>query len=77
MRIRVAAVISIAYGIGFLNNFERQTIDARFSVRGSQSAPKNIVLVLIDDITFGDLGLQWPYPRRIHAQVLACPDGCR
>jgi adenylate cyclase len=50
---------------------EGSTIDARFAIRGRQTAPDNIVVVKVDDATFQDLGLQWPFPRRIHARLIA------
>ncbi len=65
------AVALIAYGLGFLNNLERQTVDARFSIRGSTGAPRNVVLVQIDPETFIRLQQQWPFRRASHAKVLA------
>lgn len=42
----------------------------RFAIRGSQTPPADLVLVQIDDATFNDLGLQWPFPRSVHARVI-------
>jgi adenylate cyclase len=53
-----------------LSPLERQSIDARFSIRGNQNPPKDIVVVQVDDITFDELGLQWPFPRSVHAKLL-------
>jgi adenylate cyclase len=64
------AVALIAYGFGFLNNFERQSIDMRFAIRGNEGAPKDIVLVQIDSKTFNALQQQWPFPRSLHAKLL-------
>jgi adenylate cyclase len=56
-------------GLRFIDDLERQTVDARFSVRGAQPA-RDVVVVDIDDVTFSDLNLRWPFPRRFHAQLL-------
>ena len=53
-----------------LRQLELDTVDTRFSVRGSQAPPRDLVLVKIDDVTFGDLGVRWPFPRQMHAQVI-------
>ncbi|HEU0317201.1 MAG TPA: adenylate/guanylate cyclase domain-containing protein, partial [Solirubrobacteraceae bacterium] len=49
---------------------ELQSVDARFSIRGSEPAPKDVALVLVDDNTFNDLGIQWPFPRHLHAAII-------
>jgi len=71
-------IVSFAYGFGFFNDFERQSVDARFSVRGTQAAPSNVAVVKVDDVTFGALCpasgskcVRWPFPHSLHAQVIA------
>ena len=59
-----------AYGIGVLDQPERDTLDTRFQVRGSQGAPEDVVVVAIDDVTFDELGVRWPFPRSLHAQAI-------
>jgi adenylate cyclase len=55
----------------FLDNLERQTIDLRFSLRGDQEPPGNVVIVKVDDVTFSELPkVRWPYPRTLHARLL-------
>jgi adenylate cyclase len=58
------------YGFGFLDNFERDSLDVRFDIRGPVSPLKNIVLVKMDDVTFDELGVQWPFRRSLHAKVI-------
>jgi adenylate cyclase len=53
----------------FLDNLERQTIDLRFSLRGDEAAPPEVVIVKVDDVTFGELNEQWPFPRNLHARL--------
>jgi adenylate cyclase len=60
----------LAYGLGFLNNFERQSVDLRFSIRGDQAVPKDIVIVAVDARTFSDLNIQWPFPRSLHGTII-------
>jgi adenylate cyclase len=58
----------LAHGVGLLNDFERQTVDARFSIRGERP-PRNVVIVAIDDASLRRLP-RWPFPRSIHGRVI-------
>lgn len=60
----------VAYETDLLRSLELSTVNTRFSIRGNQRPPTNIVLVEIDETTFNELGLQWPFPRRVHARVI-------
>src|SRR3954468_17911280 len=66
----MTGIALVAFGFGLLKGQELSSIDTRFSVRGTQPAPKDIVLVQIDDVTFSDLQVQWPFPRGIHAEAI-------
>jgi adenylate cyclase len=57
------------YFSGLLDQQELETVDARFAIRGKEKTPP-VVVVQIDDVTFSDLGLQWPFPRHVHGQVI-------
>ncbi|MFL5816435.1 MAG: CHASE2 domain-containing protein [Conexibacter sp.] len=48
---------------------EQSLVDARFAVRGEHTLP-NVVVVAIDQPTFGRLPYRWPYPRWIHALAI-------
>jgi adenylate cyclase len=63
-------VVLVSYGLGVFDSFERQSVDARFSVRGAKKVPRDIVVVGIDAKTFSDLNLRWPFSRRLHAQAI-------
>jgi adenylate cyclase len=65
-----AAVGVVAYATDALREPELDTVDARFAIRGSEAAPDDIVVVGVDDISFGQLDRRWPYPRTYHAQVI-------
>src|SRR5438552_3396314 len=66
-----AGLVFLLWGFGVVDSLERQSIDARFSVRGDQKASPQIVFVAIDDVTTNALpNNRWPYPRRFHARVI-------
>jgi adenylate cyclase len=65
-----AALAVVAYGTNLMRALELQSVDARFSVRGTQERPDDIVVVGVDDVTFDELEEQWPFPRRLHARVI-------
>jgi adenylate cyclase len=66
----LTGVVLAAYGIGVLDQPERDTLDTRFQVRGSEAAPAEVVVVAIDDVTFNELGVRWPFPRSLHAKAI-------
>ncbi len=72
----VAAAILVALAGGLTTyltdawpRLESDTLDIRFSARGASKAP-GVVVVAIDDKTFSELRRQWPFPRRLHAEVI-------
>jgi adenylate cyclase len=60
----------VAYGVNVFEDLDLDTIDARFSVRGEQSPPADLAVVKIDDVTFDELNLQWPFPRSNHGRLI-------
>ena len=65
-----AALGILAYETNLMRALELQSVDARFGVRGTQERPDDIVVVGVDDTTFGDLGRQWPFPRHLHGRLI-------
>lgn len=71
-----SALIGIfAYSIDFLEETELDTVDWRFSLRGEDQSTEDLAVVGVDDITFrsrklGGLGLQWPFPRSVHGELI-------
>lgn len=49
---------------------ELKGYDLLFEVRGPLEQPHDIVIVAIDEASFGVLGLRWPWPRSIHAELI-------
>jgi adenylate cyclase len=61
----------LAYATGLLYPLEAQSINARFSIRGTRaSLVKEFVVVAVDEETFNNLRQNWPFPRRYHAVVI-------
>ena len=65
----------VAYGTNIFCELELDTVDARFSIRGTQTAPPQIEVVAIDDITFSDFNsneenVRYPFPRKYFAKVI-------
>ena len=64
----------LAYATHLLRRSELQTIDARYSIRGKQKVPGDIVLVPIDNATVQDFRQanrgQFPFRRRYDAEVI-------
>jgi len=59
-----------AYSGSILGPLEQNTINTRFSIRGTQTPPSNIVIVAIDNQSIADGMPLWPYPRRYEANVI-------
>ena len=68
--IAAAAIAVVSYATHLTRSLELQSVDARFSIRGTQERPDDVVVVGIDDRTFTELGVQWPFPRSLHARVI-------
>lgn len=66
----VAAAAGLAsHAGGLLNWLERSAVDARFTLRGGEHPPSDVVVVGIDNDSLGGLP-QYPFSRSLHARVL-------
>ena len=70
-----AGIGVLGYATHLLGRSELQSIDARFSIRGKQAPPANVVLVAIDPATFFELrnrhmSSEPPLPRSYDATVI-------
>ena len=59
-----------AYAARSMRTLDLNTIDTRFSIRGTQKPPSNFVVVAISDQTIATINKQFPFPRAVEAQVL-------
>ena len=60
----------VAYVTDALEQPELDTVDARFEIRDEDPVPDDLVVVEIDDVTFDDLEMRWPFPRSLHGKVI-------
>jgi adenylate cyclase len=66
----VSCLALIAYEFHFFQRLELTTVDTRFSIRGSLPVPKDVVVVGVDDVTFNETSLRWPFARDVEAKVV-------
>jgi adenylate cyclase len=60
----------VGYATNLLRTLDLSTVDTRFEVRGKQQRPEEVAVVKIDDTTFNQLQLQWPFPRHVHGRLI-------
>jgi adenylate cyclase len=60
----------VGYGTNVFRELDLQSVDARFSIRGTKPPRKDIVVVRIDDVTFDALDRRWEEFRPFHARVI-------
>jgi adenylate cyclase len=65
-----AALAVLLHQVNALDTLEQDSIDGRFQVRGDRDPPKDVVLVLVNDVTLDELDTRWPFPRSMHAKVV-------
>ena len=63
------AIGIVLYSTDVLKSLEGNTVDTRFSIRGTQKPPKNFVIVAVDNKTLQDLN-SFPFPRADYAQLI-------
>lgn len=66
------AFVIVIWALGGMKTLELSTIDQRFSFRGPLPAEKynEVIVVAIDDKTFSDLELRYPFRRNVQAKVI-------
>lgn len=80
LRLGAARTWSLAAGVGALAGIlalsgaleflELKSLDLRFRLRGPRPAASPIVIVAIDEDSFDELDLSWPFPRALHGDLL-------
>src|SRR4051794_5183251 len=65
-----AGVFALLYATDTMRSLELDSVDKRFSIRRSEGARRVLVVVRVDDVTFEQLGLRWPFRRTVHADVI-------
>ncbi len=67
--------LAVVLGLGFTftpwGQFTELVLeDSLFLLRGARPTPPDPVIVAVDEPSMAELGLPWPWPRRIHARLL-------
>jgi adenylate cyclase len=69
--IGLVVVLMLLAGLtGLLDGPELSAVSLGFQLRGPQPPRGPIVIVAVDDNTFANTGLQWPWPRTYFAQLV-------
>ncbi len=66
-----AAVVTVGLALlGALEMSELGTFDRLFQLRGPRPPVTPIVIVTIDEDSFDELNIPWPFPRAVHSQLV-------
>lgn len=66
----LAFVGTIVFLLGLLEEVERWGLNQQFRLRGPLAPQSPLVIVSIDEDSFDELNLPWPWPRALHARFL-------
>ena len=67
----VAAVVGlVAASAGALDRVERDTVDARFDIRGKRTPSADVVVVGVDEKSMDALDTRWPFSRSVQAKAI-------
>ncbi|HXZ43381.1 MAG TPA: CHASE2 domain-containing protein, partial [archaeon] len=62
--------VALAHLLGLLEALELKSVNHRFEIRGAEVPRFPIVLISVDEDSFDNLHLRWPWPRSVHARLL-------
>lgn len=66
-----AAAVTLALVLfGPVERWEYLWFDQLFEVRGVRPPTAPLIIVMIDESTFQELNLQWPFPRALHGKLI-------
>jgi adenylate cyclase len=68
--VSLAAFAFLISHFGLLDTIELKTLDLRFRMRGPIAIQAPIVVISIDQDSFDELQLPWPWPRTLHAELI-------
>lgn len=66
----LGSVVALVHLLGLLESLELKTVNHRFEIRGAEEPRFPIVLITVDEDSFDNLHLRWPWPRSVHARLL-------
>jgi adenylate cyclase len=65
-----AAIIAALMVSGLLERTELATLDTLFELRGPRPPAAPIVIVAIDEDSFDEMNMAWPFPRVLHGRLI-------
>jgi adenylate cyclase len=65
-------VVGLLLGSSFLAQRLEWSLYDRFTAIATRDPqpPNDIIIVAIDEPSFSEMGMQWPWPRRVHARLI-------
>ena len=66
----LGAAVALIHLLGLLESLELKTVNHRFEIRGMEEPRFPIILITVDEDSFDNLHLRWPWPRSVHARLL-------
>lgn len=66
----ITVLVFVLHDRGRLDTLELKSLDVRFQIRGPIAPRLPIVIVTIDQDSFDELDLPWPWPRTLHAELI-------
>jgi adenylate cyclase len=66
----VAGLMTVLSFLPFGRALENQTLDLFYRLRPTAPQPVDLLIVAIDEPSFQELPYSWPWPRRLHAELV-------
>ncbi len=66
----IAVATLLASALGLFAILELKAVNLLFALRGAEPPQSPIVIVSIGEDSFDELNLAWPWPRKLHAELL-------
>jgi adenylate cyclase len=66
----IGAIVVLASLLGLLQRLELGALNGLFDLRGPRAPASPIIIVTIDEDSFDELNIQWPFPRSLHGELL-------
>jgi adenylate cyclase len=72
-----AALITLLDPGSLFETAELKGLDLHFAVRGAEAPAAPVVIIAIDEDSFDELNLPWPWPRALHGQLIDTVNAAR
>ncbi|MDD3563240.1 MAG: adenylate/guanylate cyclase domain-containing protein [Candidatus Cloacimonetes bacterium] len=66
----IIAFIKILFLFPVFHSLDFKVQDSLFRLRGPRTPSEEVVIIAIDDASFGALNISWPFPREYHAKLI-------